>query len=368
MRILPLSKELLDDFIALFTEFYTELRRRQGLKASPDEYKEDAIKYAERDLIFLAYEEGPLGFIRISSREERYWIEEIYVRPEARRRGVGRALVSRAEKEVSKKGSHLYLYVLPQDLEAISFWKKMGYEIVNSIELVKPLKGNGETWPTLVDLVPFKIWRWEGPNYEELLIRFSLEKFLSEASEELLRFLFPSSLLNYLRAKEEISTRRQYYRILAEKAEGRVLDVGCGLGRLCYLLTKNPRVKEVVGIEEREEIVEITRNVFKTLSIEGVKIVQGNFLEAPLEGKFDSIIFFFVLHDFEPEKFLERALELLAKGGKILIAEPDLNNLRNKIETWAINRGLKVEIEEGNVIKTHGRKATFFSAVLSQDT
>ncbi|MFA4641048.1 GNAT family N-acetyltransferase [Pyrococcus kukulkanii] len=81
----------------------------------------------------------PARFIRLSSREGCYWIEELFVKPKFRGQGIGKALVKRVEEEVKKHDDALYLYVLPQDKDAIAFWKKMGYRIVNTIELMKDL-------------------------------------------------------------------------------------------------------------------------------------------------------------------------------------------------------------------------------------
>jgi len=143
MQILPLTEEHLNEFITLYIEFFKELRGKQGW--SPDEeevYKREAENYFKRgDMVFLAVEEGKLaGFIRVSSREGCFWIEEPFVRPKFRGRGIGRALVERAEEEVRKHDDTLYLFVLPQDKDAIAFWKRLGYDVINTIELVKNLK------------------------------------------------------------------------------------------------------------------------------------------------------------------------------------------------------------------------------------
>ena len=171
MQILPLTEEHLNEFITLYIEFFKELRGKQGW--SPDEeevYKREAENYFKRgDMVFLAVEEGKLaGFIRVSSREGCFWIEELFVRPKFRGRGIGRTLVERAEEEVRKHDDALYLFVLPQDKDAIAFWKKLGYDVINTIELVKDL----EPTPRDEGFHPieflgekFRIFRWK---YEKL--------------------------------------------------------------------------------------------------------------------------------------------------------------------------------------------------------
>ena len=171
MQILPLTEEHLNEFITLYIEFFKELRGKQGW--SPDEeevYKREVENYFKRgDMVFLAVEEGKLaGFIRVSSREGCFWIEELFVRPKFRGRGIGRALVERAEEEVRKHDDALYLFVLPQDKDAIAFWKKLGYDVINTIELVKDLEPTprDEGFHTIEFLGErFRIFRWK---YEKL--------------------------------------------------------------------------------------------------------------------------------------------------------------------------------------------------------
>ncbi|WP_297129006.1 GNAT family N-acetyltransferase [Thermococcus sp.] len=143
MQILSLTKEHLNEFINLYIEFFKELRGKQGWNPHDEvEYQAEALHYFKRgDIILLAFEgDRAAGFIRVSSREDSFWIEELYVRPEFRGKGIGKALVKRAEEEVLKWDIALYLFVLPQDKDAITFWKKLGYDMINTIELVKDLE------------------------------------------------------------------------------------------------------------------------------------------------------------------------------------------------------------------------------------
>ncbi|CUX78799.1 hypothetical protein CHITON_2020 [Thermococcus chitonophagus] len=125
MKVLTVSRENLADFQSLYVEFFRELRGKQGWGFNEEELKREAKEYFERgDLIFIAYKDEPAGFIRLSSREGCYWIEELFVKPKFRGQGMGKALVRRAEEEVKKHDNALYLYVLPQDKDAIGFGRR----------------------------------------------------------------------------------------------------------------------------------------------------------------------------------------------------------------------------------------------------
>ncbi|QDA31800.1 GNAT family N-acetyltransferase [Thermococcus indicus] len=197
MEILRLDEEHLRDFQELYIEFFKELRAKQGWSPYAEaEYRAEAVHYFKRgDLIFLAFDEGKaIGFIRVSSREGSFWVEEIYVRPEFRGRGIGRGLVKKTEEEVLKWDSALYLFVLPQDRNAIAFWKRLGYDTINTIELVKDLEPTPrDSGFHTVELLGerFRIFRWKGEKFTEEEKRFMelLEEFYKKGGTkgELLR-------------------------------------------------------------------------------------------------------------------------------------------------------------------------------------
>jgi len=78
------SSEDLERFLDLYLEFYGELRSKQGWRPHGwEEYREEVERFLLRDKVFLAETNSgeTVGFIRISEREDSYWIEELYVKP-----------------------------------------------------------------------------------------------------------------------------------------------------------------------------------------------------------------------------------------------------------------------------------------------
>lgn len=172
----------LDGFLELYYGFYRELRSRQGWSPrSIDEYREEAENILGRDTVFIAYvNDLPAGFIRVSERDGSYWIEELYVKPMYRVKGIGRKLVEAAEEFVKKHDPAVYIMVLPQDRRALEFWLHMGYNILNTVELVKDLEPTRGGESRVFEIFGYKvdIWRWRREDYDEY------EKQYLEALEE----------------------------------------------------------------------------------------------------------------------------------------------------------------------------------------
>jgi GNAT superfamily N-acetyltransferase len=169
------NKGDLEVLLDLYLEFYSELRSRQGWRPhSREEYREEIERYLSRDKVFLAEASGEaVGFIRISEREDSYWLEELYVKPEHRGRGIGRALVERAESYIKGHDSYAYIMVLPQDRSAMSFWLHMGYRLLNTVELAKNLKGTKmATRPIPLLSNMLEMYRWAKEDYTPLEKRF----------------------------------------------------------------------------------------------------------------------------------------------------------------------------------------------------
>ena len=159
----------------LYYDFYCELRNKQGCKAENIEEIEASVKRYINDphsVIFLAFVNGDVaGFVRVSEREGCFWAEEIYVKPSYRRIGVGKLLMNKVEQHVLGKGdSYVYAMLSPQNKSALIFLRTLGYDILNTIELVKLLEPISESEIRTVEIfgLQFKIWKWSKEEYNDL--------------------------------------------------------------------------------------------------------------------------------------------------------------------------------------------------------
>lgn len=174
--------------------------------------------------------------------------------------------------------------------------------------------------------------------YEEALRTFRE----SGGGEEDFYWLVGSLLARYPSYREELEIRKRLMEMITEEVKGKVLDVGCGTGVLTFKMALKDGVEMVVGVDRKEEVIEFCNRLGDRVT-KNAKFVQGNFLEMGLDEKFDSVVFSYVLHDFEPEPFLERALEVLEEGGRVIVGgDFDINDLRKRIREFARWKGMKI--------------------------
>ncbi|MDK2914206.1 MAG: hypothetical protein PWQ79_1121 [Thermococcaceae archaeon] len=111
---------------------------------------------------------------------------------------------------------------------------------------------------------------------------------------------------------------RDYERVLrlvAERAKGVVVDVGCGTGNILRFL----RCERYIGVEPSEGM----RNVFREKW--GFEPIDGHFLEIPLpEGSADTVVSTYAFHHVTDEKkgeAVKEMLRVLRPGGVLIIAD-----------------------------------------------
>ena len=161
----------LRELTILYIKFYNDIRGLQGWSMlKPDEMEDEVLKYIERDVVYVADKKGKLiGFIRIVFREGAHWLEELYVEPIYRRRGIGSKLVDKAEEYIFERSDGVYIMVLPQHTTAITFWIKRGYTFLNTIELAKYKETEDiETYRIPYLRYTLHIFKWSRELYNEL--------------------------------------------------------------------------------------------------------------------------------------------------------------------------------------------------------
>ena len=134
-----------------------------------------------------------------------------------------------------------------------------------------------------------------------------------------------------LEAKVSLHERRLTAVLAVLQASGakRVLDLGCGEGKLLRLLAADPRFTDVVGVDVSVRSLEIARQRLDRLpdNLSGrVKLLHGalTYRDARLEG-FDAAAVVEVIEHLDPPRLgaFERALFGCAKPGVVVLTTPN---------------------------------------------
>jgi len=134
---------------------------------------------------------------------------------------------------------------------------------------------------------------------------------------------------------------------------GRMLDIGCGNGRLMYLARKAGW--DVKGLELSPVMAKLVR---KRL---GAAVVVADFLEVAPESidamRFDLISLRHVLEHLPDCLLAMRKLrELLAPGGYVLIEMPNVESISKKVKRFMTNRGLRKPVYPDDLAMGHANE------------
>ena len=145
MEVIRYEKQYFDQTAILLSLFRTHLKSFKGINDKPD------IKSAKEELdsfgkdenypIYLCIDNNIVLGYMILKYDGVIWVEQIYVKEDYRKQGVGSMLFDKAEEESNKIGGDtLFNYVHPNNEVMIAFLKSKGYDVLNLIEIRKPFK------------------------------------------------------------------------------------------------------------------------------------------------------------------------------------------------------------------------------------
>jgi ribosomal protein S18 acetylase RimI-like enzyme len=127
----------------LWEEFEAELDHEPYLRETWEEAWEDLSVTVREGVALIAEDEGrPLGFVFcvLGDRgRQTAHVTDIYVRPDARRRGIGRALLAELVEPAREAGlGHVSLEVLVRNADARRLYERLGFVPVDTF-MVAPL-------------------------------------------------------------------------------------------------------------------------------------------------------------------------------------------------------------------------------------
>lgn len=149
IRIREATKEDIDNLAQLVLNFRNEHSRMIGGEGTfiLDDAMEEVRRYLARDdtgyFVALDSSDKLIGFRRWELHDDFYFTRELYIIPDARRRGIAKALVRHFEKWVIEKGQDIAsISCTPHNIAMIALAYSEGYDILNMIEMRKNLTKN----------------------------------------------------------------------------------------------------------------------------------------------------------------------------------------------------------------------------------
>lgn len=137
---------------------------------------------------------------------------------------------------------------------------------------------------------------------------------------------------------KKINIRKKYEQVTKDLRQGRVLDIGCGIGD--FLAHCKSKGWEVSGLEPNEQARKIVLNSHN-ITVKDISEIG----EIPNE-QFELITMFHVLeHVTEPKKMILEIMRILKPGGRLVIALPnydswDAKHYKKYWAAWDVPRHL----------------------------
>jgi ribosomal protein S18 acetylase RimI-like enzyme len=115
----------------------------------PEEDIELKLKI-QRELFLIAEIKGEIvGTAMAGFDGHRGWVYYVAISKKHRRRGIGRALMERVEKDLRAAGcTKLNLQVRASNSEVVEFYKRLGYDVEDRVSMGKLLTGDKKDYRT----------------------------------------------------------------------------------------------------------------------------------------------------------------------------------------------------------------------------
>ncbi len=158
-----------------------------------------------------------------------------------------------------------------------------------------------------------------------------------------------------------------------------VLEFGCSDGTVSLHISKNPKVKKIIGVDVRKSAIKDANDLLKkkikdkflTISqAKKVHFIRGDITRLfPTRKKFDTICAFEVLEHIHPSQFNKVFLslhKLLKDGGKMFITLPNRypNDKYEKLHRhrwpWPDHKNFFTELSLKSLLEPHFKKITFY--------
>ena len=145
MEIRRLDASCADALAPLAAAFRATLCSLSGFSSQGDVNmaKEELLEYFQAGYPIYAAEESDtfVGYVVCRTQDGLVWVEQLYVDPAFRRRGIASRLFEQAEALALENGEEtVFNYVHPNNDAVIRFLRARGYTVLNLLEIRKPYR------------------------------------------------------------------------------------------------------------------------------------------------------------------------------------------------------------------------------------
>ena len=145
MEIRRLDASCADALAPLAAAFRATLCSLSGFSSQGDVNmaKEELLEYFQAGYPIYASEESDtfVGYVVCRTQDGLVWVEQLYVDPAFRRRGIASRLFEQAEALALENGEEtVFNYVHPNNDAVIRFLRARGYTVLNLLEIRKPYR------------------------------------------------------------------------------------------------------------------------------------------------------------------------------------------------------------------------------------
>ncbi|MGG0155726.1 class I SAM-dependent methyltransferase [Bacillus mycoides] len=163
-----------------------------------------------------------------------------------------------------------------------------------------------------------------------------------------------NSKLEYLRNTRDLYYNDDYLSFLVNSVwkitkPVHIVDYGCGYGYLgLILLPLLPNGSKYTGIDSGEALIAEARELFFSLPYES-EFIEGDATEIELENKYDiAVSHAFLLHMNSPKTMLQKMINSIKEGGKIICFEP---NWISNMSSYTLDRLIQSEIIQLGILQ-----------------
>ena len=141
-------------------------------------------------------------------------------------------------------------------------------------------------------------------------MRISSTNETLELTDEAINALYPIKMRKMSDTHwTPVDIAKKAVKFLSENGGNTILDLGSGSGKFCLVAALNSEVN-IVGVEQRENLVQLSRKIAKSLAIENLQFIHADLIDMDFND-FHSFYFFNAFEEFiNPKDKLDNHQEL----------------------------------------------------------